>query len=90
MKECIIIYLILINITSIALTISDKVRAINNKWRIPEKTLLLVGLLGGATGEFITMNIIRHKTKHLKFMLLLPLEIFLHISILIIIYKVAL
>lgn len=72
------------------MTVIDKRRAINGKWRTPEINLLIVGLLGGAVGEFVIMKKIRHKTKHAKFMIGLPLEIFLHIIILIlIIYKVA-
>ena len=41
--------------------------------RTPEKTLLLLSALGGSVAMFITMLIIRHKTKHVKFMLGIPL-----------------
>ncbi|MDE1549058.1 DUF1294 domain-containing protein [Jeotgalibaca caeni] len=45
----------------------DKKRARERKYRISEKTLLLVGILGGALGGIIGMNLFRHKTKHRYF-----------------------
>lgn len=63
------------------MTVKDKKAAIKGKRRVPEKTLILVGLCGAAVPMFITMRIIHHKTKHIKFMLGLPLEALLHITI---------
>lgn len=86
----ILVYLILINIIASIMAISDKKKAQKGKWRIPESSLMLIGLFGGAFGEYITMKKIHHKTKHAKFMIGLPLEIFVHIIIIaLIIYKVA-
>jgi uncharacterized membrane protein YsdA (DUF1294 family) len=56
---------------------ADKQRARKNKWRIPERTLLLTAFLGGGIGALLGMYAFRHKTKHLKFVLLLPLAAFL-------------
>ncbi len=67
-----IIYFIIISIISCAVTISDKHRAKHGIWRIPEKTLFLLALAGGSAAMYITMLIIRHKTKHMRFMLGLP------------------
>lgn len=67
-----IVYLILINLFAVAITISDKQRAKKGKWRVPEKTLLLVSALGGSVAMLITMHKIRHKTKHPKFMIGIP------------------
>lgn len=83
-------YLLFINILSSLLAVIDKRRAVRSKWRISENTLLLAGLLGGAFGEYITMKKINHKTLHAEFMIGLPLEITLHIVIIVlIIAKVA-
>lgn len=82
---CAVIYFAVINIIASLTAFSDKKRAIKQKQRIPEKTLMLLGLFGGAISEYITMKKIHHKTKHKKFMIGLPLEIFLHLVILIII-----
>lgn len=85
-----IAYALLINFIAVVITISDKIKAKNNSWRIPERILFTVAIIGGALGEFITMKLIRHKTKHIKFMVGLPAIILLHIIlIVVIILKVA-
>ena len=80
--KCLAIYLAGINFAAAIATVSDKLKARTGAWRIPEKALLLLGALGGALGEWITMLIIRHKTRHPKFMILLPLFIVLHLVLL--------
>lgn len=85
----IVIYLALIGLVAVIITVADKSAAIKGKWRVPEATLMLIGLFGGALPMFVTMRTIRHKTKHMKFMVGLPLEIALHaaIAFLLIIWK---
>ena len=63
------------------LTVSVKVRAKSCNWRVPEDTLLSVALLGGSVGEYITMRLIRHKTRHKKFMVTLPVFILLQAAL---------
>ena len=41
----------------------DKFQAKNNGWRIPEKVLLGLGLIGGADGGLIGMQPFHHKTR---------------------------
>lgn len=65
-------YIALISLVAIIITIADKSKAKAHKYRIPEATLLIVSALGGSVAMFITMLIIRHKTKHVKFMLGIP------------------
>ncbi|MBQ6265669.1 MAG: DUF1294 domain-containing protein [Clostridia bacterium] len=77
-------YLGVLSVLTIIITVYDKLSAKAGKWRIPEATLLLTGLFGGAFAEFVTMQIIRHKTQHRKFMILLPLEIVLHVALLVV------
>lgn len=67
-----IFYLVFINIFAVAITIRDKRSAIKGRRRIREKTLFTVAILGGSIGMFATMQIIRHKTKHISFMLGIP------------------
>ena len=50
----------------------DKKKAINSKWRIPEKTIFIVTILGGGIGTIIGLYKFRHKTKKLKFTIGLP------------------
>ena len=80
----IIIYLILMSLYGAALVIVDKSRAIKRRRRIPEKAMLLVGLIGGAGGMFPTMKIVHHKTRVKKFMVLLPIFLIVHLIILIV------
>lgn len=65
-------YLIIINLAAAFVTISDKRRAVQHKRRIPERTLFLFALLGGSFLMMAAMLLIRHKTKHLKFMIGIP------------------
>ncbi|MBQ6381406.1 MAG: DUF1294 domain-containing protein [Clostridia bacterium] len=67
------IYFISISLLSVIITIADKRRAKKQLWRISEKLLFTLALLGGALSMWITMLLIRHKTKHKRFMIGLPL-----------------
>jgi len=78
-EEYLFIYLILINIIAICVTVSDKHRAVKHKWRIPESTLLILSALGGSFSMLVTMRVIHHKTKHKKFMIGIPVIIFLQL-----------
>lgn len=62
---------------------SDKRRSIKRQWRIPEATLITMAFAGGGVGALCGMYLIRHKTKHLKFQLLVPLALVLQIAALV-------
>lgn len=88
-KEVIIgfaVYIAAVSVISVILTAVDKINAVKHKQRVPEKTLMLFGLFGGAFAMYITMKTIRHKTLHKKFMVGLPLEIIFHISLICFLY----
>ena len=68
-----LLYLLLINAAAFVLMLVDKVKAKKNRWRIPERTLMLSAALGGSVGSLIGMYTFRHKTKHVKFTLGIPL-----------------
>jgi len=55
----------------------DKIQAKRGKWRVKERTLLLLALLMGAPGALVAMYTLRHKTLKLKFTLLVPLFLIL-------------
>lgn len=74
-------YLVLINIIGFALMGIDKRRAKKNLWRIPEKTLFLVAIVGGSIGSLCGMEYFRHKTKHKKFKIGMPFILGIHIVI---------
>ena len=69
-------------VLSVILTVHDKrVSKIPGHRRVRERTLLLLPLLGPALPEFLTMLLIRHKTRHKRFMLGLPAMMLLHLAL---------
>ena len=71
-------YLLCISLVAALVTVYDKWAAKHNpRHRTPEKTLLLISALGGSVVMFSVMLIIRHKTKHIKFMAGIPAIILL-------------
>ena len=72
-------WLILISLISVIVTAADKVKAKRVSRRVPEAALMLLSVLGGSLAMLITMIIIRHKTKHPKFMVGIPVIIVLQI-----------
>ena len=76
-------YIALISLISIIVCIYDKGISKKNKveLRVPEKTLMLLSAIGGSVAMYLTMLLIRHKTKHVKFMLGIPLIIAFHAAI---------
>ena len=79
--------IIIINIISFIITSIDKLLAILNKRRISEKTLLTLSFFGGSIGTFISMFLFHHKTKKIKFRILIPLFIIMQIILLIYLTK---
>ena len=69
----ILIYLLLVNVIGFVQMFVDKKRAQNNQWRIKEVTLFLTAAIGGSIGSMLGMKVFRHKTKHLSFMIGMPL-----------------
>lgn len=88
MKREVLIYLLGVNILAIILTIYDKIASKKfRKNRIRENVLLLIGAMGAAVFMYITMKLIRHKTRHKKFMTGLPIILILQIVFLIYKFK---
>ncbi len=76
--KIVLLYFAVISAIGILLTVYDKIASKKlKKHRIAEKTLIFVAVLCGAVAEYITMKLIRHKTRHKKFMIGLPVIIIL-------------
>lgn len=73
--------LLLINTAAFAAYGIDKRRAQKGRWRIPESTLLLLAFFGGAPGALLGMQAFRHKTRHWKFKILVPLFLVLQLAL---------
>lgn len=72
-----VVYIAVISVFSVIMCIYDKIISKRNRveLRVSEKALMILSALGGSVAMLITMLVIRHKTKHLKFMLGIPLII---------------
>ncbi len=66
------LYLAAVNIAAFLTYGADKRRAKRGQWRIPERTLFLLPLLGGSVGGILGMRVFHHKTKHWYFRVGLP------------------
>lgn len=82
-------YLLVINVIAFTLYGVDKWKAQHNKWRITERTLLTVAVLGGGFGAGLAMKTFHHKTRKTAFRVVVPLSEFawLAIAIFLFIYK---
>jgi uncharacterized membrane protein YsdA (DUF1294 family) len=80
-----LIYIAAISLIAIILTVLDKNAARRNAWRIKERTLLTVSILGGSAAMLITMLAIRHKTRHVKFMIGIPIILLLQVAIVVVV-----
>lgn len=67
-----IFYFGMVNLLTFFIYGLDKFRAVHNQWRIPERMLLLLALIGGAFGAVLAMKYYHHKTKKTRFKLLIP------------------
>ena len=77
-----LIYVAAISIISVIVCCYDKYAAKHRpEHRTRERTLLLLSALGGSVAMFVTMQTIRHKTKHIKFMLGIPLIIVAQVAL---------
>lgn len=81
-------YLILISAIAAFVTVFDKLRAKSHGQRVPEKTLLLISVFGGSVAMYAVMLAIRHKTRHLKFMVGIPVIMAFQAILIVLLYVV--
>ena len=73
MGKVVLIYLLTVNAAAFLMMFLDKRFAVHGQWRIPEKTLFLLAVLGGSLGGCLAMRLFRHKTRHRSFTIGFPL-----------------
>ena len=71
--KILVYYLAGISLLAVIMTVADKIAARRGTWRISENALMCAAAFGGSAAMYVTMLLIRHKTKHVKFMAGLPL-----------------
>ena len=76
-------YIIVVSLCSIVVCVYDKkISKRNNvKLRIPEKSLFIWSAIGGSVAMYITMQLMRHKTKHVSFMVGIPVIFVLQVAV---------
>lgn len=77
--KAVLVWLAVINLIAFALMGLDKRKARRDAWRIPEKTLFLAALLGGALGGTVGMHLFHHKTRHWYFRFGFPVLLILQL-----------
>jgi uncharacterized membrane protein YsdA (DUF1294 family) len=86
MMDYFVRYIIAISVISVIICCYDKIAAKSKMWRIPEKVLLMLSAFGGSVAMYITMQTIRHKTRHNKFMVGIPVIILIQIAVIAVFY----
>lgn len=81
-----LVWLAVINLLTFIGYGADKRRARRGKWRVPEKTLFLLPLLGGSIGALLGMRVFHHKTKHWYFVWGIPAILLAQIALAVWIY----
>ena len=81
-----LVWLAVINLLTFIVYGADKHRARKGKWRVPEKTLFLLPLLGGSIGALLGMRVFHHKTKHWYFVWGIPAILLAQIALAVWIY----
>ncbi|MFZ5643847.1 MAG: DUF1294 domain-containing protein [Bacillota bacterium] len=79
--ELIIIYILAINLIGFLLMGLDKSRARAGNWRVPEKRFIIIAIMGGSAGVILGLRLFRHKTRHLKFTIIIPMILVLQVFI---------
>ena len=87
MVKYLVVYLLVVNLITFFLYGIDKRRAVRKAWRIPESVLICFAAIGGSVGAFLAMLLFRHKTKHTKFTVGVPLILFVQIIAVVLLYK---
>jgi len=71
----------IINLIGFFIMYIDKKKAIKNAYRIPEKNLFFICVIGGSLGILLGMYRFHHKTKHNKFVYGVPILLVVNIII---------
>ncbi|MTK12647.1 MAG: DUF1294 domain-containing protein [Clostridiaceae bacterium] len=75
-------YILLINLYGVIVMYYDKSKSIKHQWRVPESRIFLISLILGSLGIFLGMHLFRHKTKHKKFTIGIPLILIIQLYLL--------
>lgn len=83
----VLLYLFLVNAAGLLFMLADKHRARKKQWRIPEATLMGIAAMGGSIGALLGMYAFRHKTRHPKFYIGIPVLLVIQLCLAILLYQ---
>lgn len=75
------LYFMIINLVGFVMMCVEKQLAIHHKNRISEKILFLIAIIGGSIGSILGMYAFRHKTKHLSFVIGMPVILIIQLVV---------
>lgn len=81
LKQILLIYLFLMNLAGFLSMLIDKRKARKNDWRIRERTLFLLAIMGGSIGSLAGMYVFHHKTRHWYFVFGMPVILTLQVAL---------
>ena len=81
--SAVLILLCAMNVFTFVLYAYDKLMAMRDKWRVPESMLLISAACMGAVGAYVSMRLFRHKTRHLLFVILVPVMLLAQVGLLV-------
>jgi uncharacterized membrane protein YsdA (DUF1294 family) len=76
-----IYYYLLVNALAFLVAGADKMKAVNQMWRIKESRLHLLSFLGGVFGMALAMKLFHHKINKKNFVAITALAATLHVII---------
>lgn len=79
MEQFYLIWLAALSVITFVAYGYDKGQARRGAWRVSERTLHLLALLGGFLGGWLGMFVFHHKTRHPSFIIILLLATVLHL-----------
>jgi uncharacterized membrane protein YsdA (DUF1294 family) len=81
-------YFAIISSVAAIITVFDKLSAKTHGRRVPEMALSIIAVLGGSAAMYAVMHIIRHKTRHLKFMVGIPVIMAVQAVLIVLLYLI--
>lgn len=81
MSQLLGVYLLSVNVLTLAVYVIDKIKAKRHVWRVSELTLLALAAVGGSVGAMVAIFVVRHKSRHLKFRYGVPLILLLQVAL---------
>ena len=87
-RVILIIYVLFVTFLGIASMASDKIRAMEHRFRIPESVLITIAVIGGSIGSILGMVLFHHKTRKVKFRIGLPVILAVQIAFIILLRAV--